>query len=228
MFNRFPWLILRDGEPEGGGGGKPAFDPAAFQTSLMGEVNKAINGAVARFEKLVKPAKADPGTGGDPTPVTDPDPATDPKAAGNDKFAKELARVNARLEASEKARTQAESKAEEKDRHSTIKSELSKLQYAKPNGQDKAFKLIADQIKRNEDGSLETPDGTPLSEWITKTIETEYDELLTPRQVGGSGTTSSGKGKGAAEVQLEDIKPGMTEEQLSRVYAAITAANPFK
>ena len=84
--------------------------------------------------------------------------------------------------------------------------------------------MISDQIKRGEDGSLETPDGTPLSEWIAKTIETDYDELLAPRQVGGSGATPGHKAKGSQEFQIEDIKPGMTAEQTSAAIAAMRAA----
>lgn len=198
----------------GGGGGEPVFDKEKFRADFNADVNKILANQFKAFESnldkkyAAKPAEEpppeDPAKGGKPI---------DPEVA---KLRAQLEKINARADASDKAREAADKRAEEKERHSLIRTELGKFQFAKENGIDAAFKVLGPDIKRNDASELVGPNDEPLGEYIASQLTTAYDFMLAPKQVGGSGATN-GKGRGPAPVQLEDIKPGMKPEDLARV-----------
>ena len=108
----------------------------------------------------------------------------------------ELAAENAR------ARTA----AEEAQRASAIRAELQRLGVAKV---DLAYKAIRED--------LGTRGGDELTEFLTRFVA-ENPELLPARLAGGSGASAGQRsGPGAASVDLEKIRPGMSGEEMDRI-----------
>ncbi|HVT95404.1 MAG TPA: hypothetical protein VHD76_21310 [Bryobacteraceae bacterium] len=122
-------------------------------------------------------------------------------------------RLNELVEENQKTRAA----AEEADRSSTIRAELQKLGVAKV---DLAFRAVKDEIARGEDGRLIARGGNGeigLKDYLTQFVA-ENPELLPARMTGGSGAgapskTASGGGSG---VSLDQIRPGMSPEELQR------------
>lgn len=221
-----PFSILRETAGEGGEGGGGAVTMDAIKAMVEGIVNGAVNGLDKRYSKqfkdiegkIVTPPKVD-----DP-PADDPPPGDKTKPDANTiKLTKQVEALNAKLEAEATARKAAEASAREEKRHSIIRNELAKHQYAKENGIDAAFRLLEGDIKYGEDGSLTTPDETPIGDFLTGKLNKEYDYLLAPLKAGGSGATPGARG-GKGGIALEDIKPGMSAEQRAAAMAAIAAA----
>jgi uncharacterized membrane protein YccC len=128
-------------------------------------------------------------------------------------------RLNQLVEENRRARAA----AEEAERYSQIRTELQRLGVAKL---DLAFKAVKDEIIRGEDGRLQSrgPDSKPLRDYLAQFVQ-ENPELLPARIAGGSGIgTSIRKGAPAAEptISLEQIKPGMTKEDLEKVRQEIS------
>jgi len=122
-------------------------------------------------------------------------------------------RVNELVEENQKSRRI----AEEADRHALIRSELMKLGVGKV---ELAFKVVKDEVRRAEDGSLiaRTKDGEiGLRDFLERFV-TENPEFLPARISGGAGPTGPQKsGYAAPATDLEQIRPGMSAEDLQRV-----------
>jgi hypothetical protein len=108
--------------------------------------------------------------------------------------------------------------AEETDRSAHIRAELQRLGVAKI---DLAFKAVKDDIHRAEDGRLIARGEhgeVPVRDYLTHFVS-ENPELLPARIVGGSGAGNGMKGQSATGggIDLDRIKPGMSEEELDRV-----------
>jgi hypothetical protein len=108
--------------------------------------------------------------------------------------------------------------AEETDRSAHIRTELQRLGVAKI---DLAFKAVKDDIHRSEDGRLIARGEhgeIPLRDYLANFVG-ENPELLPARMMGGSGAIKGTKGQGPAGggIDLDRIKPGMSEEELERV-----------
>ena len=108
--------------------------------------------------------------------------------------------------------------AEEAERSSAVKSELQRLGVAKI---DLAFRAVQDAIVRAEDGRLVARgDGgeTPLKDYLTSFVN-ENPEFLPARIAGGTGMTATLKAPapGRETVRLEQIRPGMSAEEMQRV-----------
>ena len=108
--------------------------------------------------------------------------------------------------------------AEEADRSAHIRAELQRLGVAKV---DLAFKAVRDDIHRGEDGRLiaRGEHGEVAVRDYLAHFVSENPELLPARIVGGSGAGSGIKGQTASGggIDLDRIKPGMSEEDLNRV-----------
>ena len=106
--------------------------------------------------------------------------------------------------------------AEQAERSSAIRSELQRLGVNKV---DLAFKAVKDEVRRLEDGRLVgRGDGgeLPLKEYLTHFVS-ENPELLPARMSGGSGAPATPKpSTGATTIDLEKIRPGMSQEELQR------------
>ncbi|HUI56706.1 MAG TPA: hypothetical protein VLY04_17145 [Bryobacteraceae bacterium] len=108
--------------------------------------------------------------------------------------------------------------AEEAERSSTVKGELQRLGVAKI---DLAFKALQDAIVRAEDGRLVARGDSgevPLKEYLAGFVN-ENPEFLPARIVGGTGMTATLKAppSGRETVRLEQIRPGMSAEEMQRV-----------
>jgi hypothetical protein len=103
------------------------------------------------------------------------------------------------------------------ERESLIRSELQRLGVAKL---DLAFRAVKDDIHRDNDGSLHgrgTDGNVSVQEFLRKFVD-ENPELLPARNLGGSGTSSGGRGtQSSPGIDLDSIRPGMSKEDLARV-----------
>lgn len=121
-------------------------------------------------------------------------------------------RVNELVEENRRSRAA----AEEIERASAIRTELQRLGV---NKLDLAFKAVRDDIHRTEDGRLvaRTTDGEfGMKDYLTRFV-TDNPELLPGRIHGGSGAGSASQHTVASTVDLDKIRPGMSEEDLERV-----------
>ena len=107
--------------------------------------------------------------------------------------------------------------AAEAERSSAVRAELQRLGVAKI---DLAFKAVQDGIVRAEDGRLvaRTDAGeTPLKEHLAAFVN-ENPEFLPARIAGGTGMTATFKAPSGREtVSIEQIRPGMSAEEMQRV-----------
>lgn len=114
--------------------------------------------------------------------------------------------------------------AEEAERHSQIRSELQRFGVAKL---DLAFRAVKDEIFRAEDGRLMArgSDGQRSLEEHLSHFVTENPELLPARMTGGTGVVPAhrtGPHGGQPGVDLDKIKPGMSQDDLDRVRQEIS------
>jgi len=108
--------------------------------------------------------------------------------------------------------------AEEAERSSLVRAELHRLGVSKI---DLAFKAVKDDIERTEDGRLVARgEGgqMPLKEYLSAFVA-ENPEFLPARIAGGTGMTATFKAppEGRETVSLEQIRPGMSAEEMRRV-----------
>jgi hypothetical protein len=123
-------------------------------------------------------------------------------------------RLNQLVEENRKARQM----ADEAERNSQIRSELQRLGVAKI---ELAFRAVKDDIVRAEDGRLQArgPEGKTLQDYLDGFVQ-ENPELLPARIAGGSGAQHPARSPQqgiASGIDLEKIKPGMSQEDNDRV-----------
>lgn len=234
--------LFEEADPEKGVPG--AFDAAAFQTSLMAEVTKAITAANTATTKAFKAEMAkhlkvaDPPVDPPVDPPIDPNKPRDPLLAGLERSNKAM---EARMKVMEEERTaereatkKINAQAEEKERHSAIRAALGDFAFAPDstgnaaNAREDAFRALREDVKRGEDGELYGGDFVPLKDYI-KTVMATKTHLLAPKQVDSSGARPNGMA-GGRQVQVEDIKSGMDPKVRDAAWEAvrIAAANAAK
>jgi hypothetical protein len=108
--------------------------------------------------------------------------------------------------------------AEEAERSSAVRAELQRLGVSKI---DLAFKAVQDGIVRAEDGRLVArSEGGEVSvkDYLSSFVH-ENPEFLPARIAGGTGMTATHKAPGAGRetVSVEQIRPGMSAEEMQRV-----------
>ncbi|MBZ5724869.1 MAG: hypothetical protein LAP87_07710 [Acidobacteriia bacterium] len=108
--------------------------------------------------------------------------------------------------------------AAEAERGSAVRAELQRLGVAKI---DLAFKAVQDGIVRTEDGRLVAKGESgemPVKEYLTAFVN-ENPEFLPARIAGGTGMTATLKAPatGRETVSMEQIRPGMSAEEMQRV-----------
>jgi len=108
--------------------------------------------------------------------------------------------------------------AAEAERSSAVRAELQRLGVAKI---DLAFKAVQDGIVRTEDGRLVAHGESgevPVKEYLTSFVN-ENPEFLPARIAGGTGMTATLKAPvvGREAVTIDQIRPGMSAEQMQRV-----------
>jgi len=108
--------------------------------------------------------------------------------------------------------------AAEAERSSAVRAELQRLGVAKI---DLAFKAVQDGITRTEDGRLVARGDNgevPVKDYLTSFVS-ENPEFLPARIAGGTGMTVTLKAPagGRETVSIEQIRPGMSAEEMQRV-----------
>lgn len=108
--------------------------------------------------------------------------------------------------------------AAEAERSSAVRAELQRLGVGKI---DLAFKAVQDGITRTEDGRLVARGENgemPLKDYLTSFVS-ENPEFLPARIAGGTGMTVTLKApsSGRDSVSIEQIRPGMSAEEMQRV-----------
>ena len=108
--------------------------------------------------------------------------------------------------------------AEESERGAAVRAELQRLGVAKI---DLAFKAVQDGIVRAEDGRLIARGESgemPMKDYLSSFVN-ENPEFLPARISGGTGMTATHKAPngGREAVTLEQIRPGMSAEEMQRV-----------
>jgi len=116
--------------------------------------------------------------------------------------------------------------AEQTDRHAKIRTILSTYQFANTEALEAAFRMFAAEIARSGDGfdaPLVAGDLTADAYIKDKLTRPEYAFYLAPKDAGGAGA-AGGKVRGSGSFDINDIKPGMTQEQIAQAAAAIKRA----
>ena len=127
-------------------------------------------------------------------------------------------RVNELVEENKRSRQM----AEESDRGSQIRAELQRLGVSKI---DLAYRIVKDDVQRSSDGVLtaRTAEGDRgLREYLATFVQ-ENPEFLPARIAGGSGVSSPQRNAAPTySIDLERIRPGMSQEELQRVREQIS------
>ena len=108
--------------------------------------------------------------------------------------------------------------ASEAERGAAVRAELQRLGVAKI---DLVFKAVQDEIVRTEDGRLVARGESgevPVKDYLTAFVN-ENPEFLPARIAGGTGMTATLKAPatGRETVSIEQIRPGMSAEEMQRV-----------
>jgi hypothetical protein len=119
-------------------------------------------------------------------------------------------RVNELIAENEKARKQ----AAEAEQSAAIRAELQRAGVSKL---DLAYRAIKEDIYRGEDGRLLARGGSDMREYVMQFVN-ENPELLPARLAGGSGASGAQRsGRVESGIDLDKIRPGMSQEDLDRV-----------
>jgi hypothetical protein len=216
------------------------FDQAAFTTTLMAEVTKAIAAQAAASQKAMKlemakfalkpdQAAADAAAAAEAAAAADALALAgkDPKIAALERSIRELTERNRVQEEATKASNlkaqEKELKALETERQSAIRASLGDFQFASDDAREDAFRAFRDEVKRGDDGELYGGDFVPVKDFIKARMATKT-HLLAPRDVTSSGAREHNGTQGGRQSQLEDIKPGMDAKTREAAWAAVAAA----
>jgi hypothetical protein len=215
-----------DGGGGGGGGAPPAFDPAAFQASLMSEVQKTVTNAMKAWKP---PAAAQPAaTAAEPAATA---AAADPNARPRDPAMAALERQNrelqARFAALETESQATRKQADEKERQAAISTALGAYTFASDDARGDAERAFRDEVKRGDDGELYGGDMVPLKDYVKTRMATKT-HLLAPRAVDSAGARPSAGMFNGAPVQVEQISPSMDPKARAAAWDAVRAAMGIK
>ena len=216
FFLRGP-LRNADPAPPGGGGGTPPPSPAPApaQQQQQPDLGKLLADFKASLLAELKPAA--------PAPEP-PKPSADPKPSDHDNAAllKRIADMEKQSEADRKAAKAASDAARDKDRIAQLRTHLSSHQFATDAAAEDALGYFAGKVKLNDQDQLVTPDGTPVKDYVAKVLTEERNYLLKPRDAGGAGAHNGGGGApGGKPIDVDDIRPGMSKEEMQRVEAEL-------
>lgn len=253
MFHLHGLLFDEATENNQGGGGEgqqqQSFDPAKFRTELktelLTEIRKDINGIDKKFknefksnfdslkndiQSWLKPNEQpnheqggeEQKPGGEQQGQQQEKPKPDPVVLNLQKQVKDLLERDKIRDAEAKKLSQ---EAERKEIEALTRTAIANHKFNSDRGPRDLFSLVKSDIKRGEDGNLYGPDGMPLEEYIAK----EYNErpfLHPARQVNGSGAgpSNGGSSYGGRAFDRDQIRPGMTAEEIAEAGKAISSA----
>jgi hypothetical protein len=229
---------LFEAAPEGGGGGTPpAFDAAAFRTSLLGDVKTLLTGFTTTLkadlaEQLAAGAPPPSPPSGDPPPSDPPVPGTPPKATADAALAAEVRALirkdkerETQMTAMKKESEETKAAANKKELDATIRTKLTKFKFADAQAGEDAFEIFGSKVKRDEAGNFVGPDNTPIDQYLEEGMRSK-PYLLAPKDVAGGGVRPGGapaRPPGKA-IDFDAIKPGMSAEDATAASQQILAA----
>ena len=119
-----------------------------------------------------------------------------------------------RIQALDEQRADAEAQVEASDRATQVQAALNSYPFANDSSREVAMNFFSSRIQREEDGTLTAGD-LPLKDFVEQQMG-NLGGLLQARQVGGSGASAS-TARGAQAPQMEQIKPGMSKDDRTRI-----------
>lgn len=134
---------------------------------------------------------------------------------------RKIEELNTALKERDERTAKAEAKAEQSDKSARLNSILRDHEL---NGQDAAsaaFQILESQIKKDEEGKWVGPDGTPLDIWVDKQLHEKHTYFLKAKEVAGAGAQGGARRK-ETQVQIEDIKQGMSPETRAAAWARVS------
>ena len=229
--------LKNDPTPEPGSNPNPgAFDPAAFRTELMAELNKAVNGAIKGLKNELKASQPKPEgdtPSGDPTPEPKPapNPAIDPAVnAELQSLRKQLQQAPEQIGAVTKERETERTARLETERTTAVRDVLNGIPFKDQAKRDLFFRATIGDIKRDDQGKLvaETDNGLmPADAYLKSLVEQEsYQDMLAPKGSGGAGARNGsptmqvgGRRWTMADLTPEKVASLKPEEQASLAQA---------
>lgn len=199
-------------------------------TGALGPIGDQLKAVADKLNTQPSPAPAPPPA---PAAVPPPAPAPAPAPATTDPLMNaqllEMRRANEAMAAQVKAlndkNVEAEKKADHAERASIIDRALGDFQFARPEARNTAVSLIEREIKRMDDGTLVAGNNLPVLDFAKDFVSNQHAYLLAPTGAGGAGVTpGSGVPGSGKPVDMNDIKPGMSDAQRQAAYAAVAAA----
>lgn len=198
----------------------PAFDPEAFATRILGEVNKGFNAMDKKFNALSKsvtpaaPAAAGPNAPAPADPAVAPDPPANPKITPevNAELA-QLKRQIAQL-TSDNKKANDDKETERKSRLDTerataIRGALNDIPFHTDELRSLFFEAVQKDIKREEDGTFvaDSEAGVlPMKTYLKDLAERKYGQMLVPKGGGGAGANAgNATRKPSAPIKQSDL-----------------------
>jgi hypothetical protein len=141
------------------------------------------------------------------------------------KLEKSNADLAKKLEDEAKKRETAETKAKQTDKESQIRSLLnSEFAFATPEAAEDAFSLVSGKIDFDPETGKLVADGLPFGDFVKDFIPTKKPYLLSPKGKGGAGSEKGGVKGSSGAFTLEQIKPGMSQEDMVKAAGSIKQA----
>lgn len=192
-----------------------------FAKRWEGESKKQSTQLDERFNSITQILESlKPKTDPAPTPGKD-DPVIPPALKAQlDAERKEREKLANQLQELTQQKKAADEKAERTDREAAIKTEMRKFRFANPESEETVFDALVGKVKRSEDGSL-IVDDTTMSAYLSQYIE-RRPNLIAAEKVNGTGSGPAGARTG--KFQFENIRPGMSKEEIAQAAEAIRAA----
>lgn len=206
---------------------------AKVKTSLIDPLETRLTS----LDKKVTPPPPPPPTGGGFDPN---DPAYKDLPPTMVNAFKLMHESNATLSNQVKEQTQkaddAQKQVETSNLSSAIQTALIELTgnggpaFSSPTAQATAADLLRTRTKKNEaDGSYVGPDNLPLAASAKEYLTKQHAYLFKPSGQSGSGASAGGTGGGtggSSNLGMDDIKPGMSTDEIAAISKVILSAVP--
>lgn len=144
--------------------------------------------------------------------------------AAFEKLSRENATLKTGQETLTKAKDDADARALKTAKESSLRGALAQFQFAGTEAAEDAFNLLLPKIEVEEGTGAFLSDGLPLADFVTNFIPTKKPHLLAPVGKGGAGAANGGQRGGQKAFTMEDIKPGMSNDEIARASSTILAA----
>lgn len=227
MRFRLNYGVLRDPDPNPAGGGAAAIDYSKLDYSKLDytkfdlaklDVTKLVPILTPHLAEALKP-KPDEKPEGKP----EANPGETPPDARFTELQKNHTTLQTKFDAMTQKMAETERRAEEKDRGAQIQGIMSEFTFASPEAAAAAKSYFLGQVARVKDGeALVGPDGTmPFDTFLRESLSGPQSFFLAPKNVSGAGAGNPGGGNKALDI--DNIKPGMSADDM-RAFAAQIAA----